>query len=134
MSISIDHELKECRCRSDQYHQRFETKSGPHFKPLLGICGETATETYPGLAALPLPHGHHNWYAFREEGADEMSLYLCPPPFLQSFKVDDRRTLKFFDDLFREGDGYIERQSERLAAEAVRRDHDEAVAEAFARR
>ena len=134
MSISIDHELNECRVQSDQYHQRFETKSGPHFKALLGIGSETATETYPGLSSLPLPHGHHNWYAFREDGADAMSLYFCPPPFVQSFRVDDRRTLKFFDELFREGDGYTVRDSELEAARQERRDQANAVEAAFDRR
>lgn len=134
MGITIDAELNDCRAMSDQWHQRFDTKSGPHFRPLLGIGKERAEETYPGLTSLPLPHGHHEWFAFREDGAESMTLYFCPPPLIATFRCDDRRVWRFFDQLFREGGGYLPLPAEKQAAEDEQRDHDQAVEDAFARR
>lgn len=128
MAFRFQSSVELCQAMVDRWHQRFETRVNGHVPPLLGVGDQWPAETYPGLSSLRIPSGHSVWYVFREHGDEQPTVIFCPAPWHNCYVEEEPRIIKFFVNLFNEGNGdhLMIREIEAGQAEWERRQLEEA--------
>jgi len=119
MTFSLLDGIRKCRVARDQWHQRFETRSNPHYDNVIGVGDEWPKDnTYPGLQSIQLPRGHVTWLVFRQPGETCPTILMYPAPGDVPYAVIEPSLIKFFGDLFNRGHD-DEAEQERYSLEVA---------------